>query len=367
MDLIKKIKQRIYPAVSGYLIRATLMEGPLSKTGRHLRCFFIGNSLFMRYLMRKVYAEPARVAGTRKMWLPAVGNSIKGLADSQDICIAVLSKKYDQALRGLYAFRAQEYVGQAVDIFGSWEEIRARFHKKKRQISNNLAAKYGFSYRISTDMQDFDHFYHQMHLPHTKRQFGESSLIVPYEDMKKSFSKGFLLMVMRGRCPVAALLCTVRERVLVAYKLGVLDGVGENIKSGAQMALYYFQILYAKEQHFHKVDLLKIPSLIDNGIYRTKREWGAAVYPDDGAASWVYFFMPHHPERAAGFFENTPMIISTDSGLKGITGVSDDFELSPDTRKKLIRQFYSPGLEGLLVLTPNATAPVELSFRGLHA
>ncbi len=361
VDLIRRLKYRLYPALSRYIIWATLAEGVLKGSGKPFRGLFADNTPFTKYLLHKVFDGPVRVIRKRRIRIPALRKTIRSSAEDIDLCIAVLPGKYEPEFRGLYTFRGQEYVRQIIDTSGPWDEIRRRFHKNRKQISNSLARKY--RYRISADIKDFDFFYRLMYLPHTRKKFGDLAKITSYEDMREKFLKGFLFVFMENNNPVAGSLCMVEDRTLIAYSSGVLGGDAGLIKSGAQMAPYYYPLLFAKEQNLEKVDTLKSHALLNSSVYKTKRSWGAAVYPDDDVKSWIYFFLPRCTEGAVSFFESSPVIIYTDKGLKGVVGMSNDTGLSAETIKELHKQFYAPGLEGLLLLSPHAAVPVELSFK----
>ncbi len=354
MNPLKTIKCWIYPAASRYFSRATLVGG----AGQSRR-LFVDNSLFTKCLMAEAYKGPVHIAREWKIWIPALKRIIQQ-PNKIDLCIAVLPQKYETEFRGLYTFRGQEYVRQVINTSGTWDEIRKRFHKNKKQVSNSLAKKY--SYRVSTDMKDFEFYYRRMHLPHTRKQFGYLANITSYEDMRKMFLSGSILLILDGGRPVAGALCSVKDRVLLFHRTGVLDGDATHVRNGAQMALYYFLLIFAKDRNFEKVDALKSRPFLNGGVYKTKREWGAEVCPDDESQSRVYFFIPRYTQAVVRFFQDNPVIIHTKGGLKGVVGVTDGAGLSEETGKALAKHFSAPGLKGLLLLSPSSTAPLEFSF-----
>jgi hypothetical protein len=278
------------------------------------------------------------------------------------MCIAVLPRRHWRGLEGLYTFKSREHVRQIIDTSGTWDDVRKRFHRKKREISNNLAEKYGLSSRVSTNERDFDFFYHRMFLPHIKKRFRDFSVIDSYEEMKDFFKKGFLLLIMNGDQVVAGSLCLVKDHALVFRRAGVLDGNDDYIKGGAQMAIYYFQLRLAQEYNLQKMDAMSSRPFLNDGVYRTKREWGAAVYPDHESPRRVYYFIPRCSKSVTSFFENCPAIVQTQDGLMGVVGISGETELAEQTRKDMIKRFYAPGLKGLLVLSPHSGMPFEVSF-----
>ncbi len=363
MGLLRTVKNKIYSEVSKHISHATLVEGLLKDTDQTFRCLFVENSNLMRYLLPRVYSESPTILESRRIWVQSLKKTISNAPHSMDMCIAELPKHYESEFQSLYSFKGQEDVRQVIDTSGSMDEIVSAFHQKKRQWTNKLKQKSGLTYRISHDLKDFHMFFHRMHVPHIQNKFGGLSYLESFEEMKNLFLRGFLLLVLTGDQPIAGALCLIEGNVLIFRRTGVLDGEESYIKMGAQLALYYFNILYAKEQGIEKVDAMKSRPFLDDGVYRTKREWGATVYPDDESESWVYFFNLGPPEKSARFFERNPVIVHTKAGLKGLVGLENGSELSPGLKSDLTHRFYAPGLEGLILLTPKSTVPIEVGFQ----
>ncbi len=359
MNLLKNIKHWAYPTASKYFSRATLAEGTLKNTGTPFRCLFVDNSLFTIHLARKMYEEPVHTVRKWRIWLPALKKLVHQLPDT-DLCIAILPQCYEANIKGSYTFKSREWVRQVLDISAPWGEVRKRFHSRKRQLTNTLGKKYG--YRISTDQEDFDFFYHQMYLPHTQKQFGIFSHISSHEYLKGIFSKGFLLLVTEEGRTVSGSICLIEDNALIFRDMGVFRSREAPLKRDSQSALYFFMIVFAKKQGLHEVNFMKSRSFFSDGVYRTKREWGSAVYPDNEAESWVYYFIPRYTEGVVSFFENNPAIVHTENGLKGVVGISGPPGSFSETEKKLLKQFYAPGLDGLLLLSPRRSKIIELAF-----
>jgi hypothetical protein len=57
VSVIRFIKQKLYPSVSKFISRTTLVEGRLKGGGSSFKCLVVGNSSFTEYLMARVYEE----------------------------------------------------------------------------------------------------------------------------------------------------------------------------------------------------------------------------------------------------------------------------------------------------------------------
>jgi hypothetical protein len=353
MVFIKQIKKIIYPITSRYIANATLVEGILKGTDKTVQCLFVENSNYGENVIARLYTTTPHFLKRWKIWIPDLKRVLNKYSNSVDICIAVLPNNYEKLFEDSYAFKGQVCIRQSIDTSGTWEEIFKAFHKKKRQYSNNVERKFGLSYQISHDINDFDLFYYRMHLPHISNQFEELAQIDSYEDMKKFFLKGFLLLVMADGQKIAGALCLIENDKLLFRRSGVLDGNEEYRKKNAQFALYYFNIRYAWEQGIKQVDAMMSDSLINNGVYRTKREWGATVFPDDEAESTVFYFTPNNSPEIAAVFEQNPAIIQGDDGLYVLAGWPGEFDQTMLDKKELSNKYYSPGLKGMILLAPN--------------
>jgi hypothetical protein len=264
--------------------------------------------------------------------------------------MAVVPNDYESSLTDLYAFRGQAFVHQVIDTSGTWEEIVRNFHQKKRQISNNVVCRFRLNYQISHNIDDFDLFYYRMYLPHIKNQFNLFADVDSYEDMREYFLNGFLLLVTSNGFKVAGALCLVEHNSLIFRRSGVLDADEKYRKQGAQLALYLFNIRYAWEHGLKQVDTMKSRPFLNDGVYRTKREWGAIVYPDYEADSSVYYFIPRYSPQISAFFEHNPTVIETQKGLSGLIGCRDSIDYNSIDHNELLKKYKSPGINSLLLL-----------------
>jgi hypothetical protein len=302
----------------------------------------------MEYVCRRSYESDPHILKKWKTWIPGLQKTIRKNSSSIDLCIAVFPKYRESELSRVSDFCGDEWVRQYIDTSGKWEEIRKHFHQKKRQYTNNISHKYGLSYRISHDLNDFDLFYNRMHVPLIKNKFDNEALIAPYEVMKGYFQKGFLLLIAADNRDIAGGICSIDNDVMFFMEQGVLDGSDIYIQQGAQIALYYFIILYAKEIGIKKLNVMRTRSSLNDTVYRTKREWGATVYADDKSETTVFYFVPRISETISTLFEINSVIIRGEDGLYGLAGWPEGYDIT-----ELSKKYYSPGLKGMVLLSPS--------------
>jgi len=363
LNMMNRIKNVLYPITSKYISRATLVEGVMKNEDILLRCLFVGNSNLVDFFSERTFSERSKVLRRWRVWIRTFDRILIGNSGEFDICVAVIPKRYDDQFKGMYDYKCDMCVRQTIDLSSSIDEIRKNFHKTKRQISNSILSKSKLTYRISNDLKDFDHFYHDMFIPHIRKKHGDL-LIEPYEDMKAYFLKGFILLVSYEGETVSGALCIIRGKTLVFRRTGVLNGDEKYIKLGAQNALYLFLIMHAKEMGLDHLDTMKSVSFLNDGVYQAKREWGATVYVDDESDFWIYFIIPKITNNVIKFFELNPAIVHSKDGLCGLVGFDGDSCLVYGSEKELNKKYYAPGINNLLVLTPESGEAMTIPLSG---
>jgi len=362
MRIIGWLISKVYPVVSRYSSHAALVEGKLKNTGDTFRCLFVENTDLMGYVLPHTYREPPVVLKTWRVWVPFIRKVLKSYSDSIDMCVAVLPLKCEPAFRKLIHFKSQILVCSFIDTSCGREVVRKRLQHDKRQFSNKMDRKPIFACRISKDMKDFDFFYTEMYVPHIQKRFEDLADLDSYDQMRGSFLRGFLLVIEEGKKSVAGVLCEIENDTLIARRTGVLHGDEEYIKRGASSAEYYFALKFALEHGLSRVDLLRSRPFFNDGVYSTKRKWGATVYPDRQSESWVFFFIPTYSKQIANFFAINPVIIHKEDRMYGLVGWNNENPPSAKDNKELGEKYYSPGLAGLMVIQPHSEEPILVPF-----
>ena len=353
--LLNTLKTAVYPVSSALVAKAFLVEGTLKGTDVPFRTLFVHNTNFNESLRHKMYEGDGAVVREWRIVIPALRRQILQRRGDFDLAVAVLPPFYDRLFSDIADLRGREEIRQVIDTSGGWEAMRAEFAKKKRQTTNNFSERYGLSYRMSTSVQDFDLFYHRMHVPHIKRRYGELSNINPYEEMKKIFvDGGILLFVTKDGQDLAGALSVVKDGSLMFRRTGVLDGDEDAVKGGAQTALYYLQLQYAVEHGLKNVDTMKSAPFLNDGVFRHKSEWGATTLPDEEFERFVYLFTPGPKEKLARFFEANPLIVEAGSTLRAVVG--DPKGLPAEAvAEEVQKRYHTKGLRDVLIYAPDGT------------
>jgi hypothetical protein len=362
MELLSKLKARVYPAASRYFSHATLLEGKLKNNGESFRCLFVENDGLMNYMVPRMYDGLPVTVRKWRLVIPFLQETLDRYAHDIDMAIVVLPRKYAGQLEKRAHFKSQTFICSSIDTSGGWDAVKKRFQHNKRQFCNRMDKKPIFSYRTSRELKDFEFFYYEMHIPHVQKRFQELAHVDTYEDMKAMFEKGFLIFIEEGEKSIAGILCEIQDNTLYSRRTGVLHGDEDYIRKGASSAEYYFMLKYALENGLSKVDLLRSRPFLNDGVYTTKRKWGAMVCPNQESDAWAFFFIPRCTEKIISFFEANPMISCKDDKMYGVIGWGNAEPPSEKEHAKFTDQYYSPGLEGLVLVRPDPQEPVRIDF-----
>lgn len=355
--IIRNIKHAVAQQAAKYFIQASLVEGILKGSDQPFRILFFGKRHFTKYLQKRMYQQQPNVLRTWRIPIKSIKQAVAQNPYTADLCVAILPKS-QPILENIYSYKGTELVRQAINTSGDWEYIRKKFSSKKRRIANNFEKKFGLGFRISRDKHDLQTFHTHMFAPLIKKRFGDLAEIESVDEMQEFFQKGFLLFVTKDGTDLAGNLCHVEGDTLVLRRAGVLDGDDSHVEAGAQTALYYFGLKYANEQGLRTADAMMSDPFLNDGVYMTKREWGAVVSPSDDFDTWVYFINLGSKQALAHFYAKNPFIALTDTGLKGLIGIPEG-QPTPELLETTLRPYRSEGLTGFIILTSSGTMEAE--------
>jgi hypothetical protein len=280
---------------------------------------------------------------------------------SVDLCVAVSHEKLPARIHDVETFASFEYVRQLLDISGGSSDVKHHKHKKPKE-AERLIRKHGLSYRVTREQADFDEFFERMYEVQKSTKFGAVAFIKSREIVLDLFRRGFLILVLKDGKPIAGGVNCVVGDCMECRESGVLDADESYEKMGAQLALYYFGIQYARELGLRSVDLRSSRPFLNDGIFCHKHLWGATVCRNESLQYHTYFINTGSAPKLAQFYAHNPLIVSTAEGLQAILGSCEETEMSADDRSSLANRHITPGISGLIVMTPASRQPVTIAL-----
>lgn len=356
IPLLQEIKHLLAHAAGKYFVHVRLVEGKLPDCDQSFRCLFAGKSHFTKWLESNTYSEPPTVIWQRRMYIPAFRSIVQSNPDAADLIVAVIPRQYETKFEGLYHYKGTELVRQTITTTGTWDEVRLQFSVRKRRTSNHIENKFGLKTRVSHDLKDLEFFYNRMYIPHIRKRHGEFAQIDTFEEQKRHFDKGMLMFTTKDDKVLAGNLCNIEDGILYLRRVGVLDGDESLIEAGLQTAVYHFSIKYANENNLRAADAMMSMPFLNDGVYNTKKEWGATVSPSDDYNTWVYFINKGPYQKLMHFYAKHPFIAISENSMKGVVG-----EILGDsqTLEETLNRYRSRGLSGFHIHTKNGVTEIK--------
>lgn len=316
--------------------------GPLTVT-------YVGLDYGKWHLKRVMFAaEPEEIAKEPvSVWHP---DEVAHAPDS-DIVIVAASQRLIRNLPRQNALVLPLYVDHLVDIREDWEAIKKKLCESRTVRSEMRAvSKYGYTYEISYDEKDFEMHYHTMYLPTMEKRHGDAAIVVSKEEAKQHFRRGCLFLVKRdGHVVGGALGRTQGETVRFIY-LGITDADEQLMKERVIGAMNFLRIHWAHQAGYKRVDLLGCPSYLDMGIFQYKRKWGTTISIPPNSHEQVWFGFQRDTPAVHQFLKDNPCIIVDENGdLQGLVVVDDADKSDPETKARLRKKYYTPGMKDVLI------------------
>jgi hypothetical protein len=238
------------------------------------------------------------------------------------------------------------WVRQAVHLGRTWEEVLEGLHRSARGEQMRKIRKNRLTAGTTTDAAAIRSFYDTMYVPHARRRFGPAATVDSGSTVLKSVRGGALLQIRKeGRVIAASVLCKAGDTLKSLYTgfaspdLRTLDG--------ATAALYYHSLLYAFENGFRTLDYCGSRPLLNDGVYETKRRWGATVY-DDWSLESLLIRLERFTPGVGAFLCASPLLTRQEDKLIGKV-MTPEAPLSATALRTVVQRCVSRGMDGLNV------------------
>lgn len=279
----------------GLRLRVVLLKGYAVDSQAFFTVAYIGEGDGLNFLQYSLFAEDEAEREQRGrcfVWRAPV----EALAFADEVDMVILERN------SLFSWRSpfgEWHIGppwvRMVRDFEpgeDWQQVKDSMRHQRDNI--RCVRRGGYTYRISHDEADFDHFYNHMYVPFISARHQGYAIISDQAYLRSFFRRGMLMVALsKGERPVAMLICIPRGEVLYMISLGVLDGDPKWMRNGAVSALYYYSYQWAHEHGMRRVDAGRCRPFLTDGLFSHKERWG--LCPEQGL--WVHsewlFWVPN--------------------------------------------------------------------------
>ena len=312
---LEKCKERAESARE-YRIQQLMISGTERSSGELLRTSYFGTGNHLPYIQDWIYGERSIVGDPRQGSVWGARRWATEDESKADLLVADLPSPYDRLLPRRRFLQCPAWLNQRLPLGPTWEDVRAGFRKSAKTTILRRIRKYQLGDRFTREPNAVADFYHEMYVPYLRARFREAAFIEPFDRIQWFVDNGALLQIVRDGEVIAAAVLYGWGKTLDFLWVGLRNDLRDTTSAGAFGALYYYGIRYAFEKGFDEVDLSGTRALLNDGVYRFKRQWGAQVH--DGWCLDSLLLQPRNLDvPVAAFLERSPMIVRQPRGLAG--------------------------------------------------
>lgn len=323
---------------------AVWLRGREKHTGENVSAFYFGSGRSLDHLVDKLYDshEVSRRRDGLRIW--SAPRYLREARASVDICFADLPWPYSRLCARRGFLHIPGWIVQKIPLTDSWDGVVAQFRKNTKTTDLRKVRKYQLRFTLSRAPADLDYFYERLYAPYAQHRFKHLAIIDDHDNVCGLGNRRVLLQVVHDRRVVAGVVLHRWRRTMHFLWFGILLDVEQGVADAALSAIYLFSIQHAYNEGCVELNLSFTIPLLNDGVYRYKRKWGARVHDawrlGDIVASPVSF-----GPAIRSFFANQPMIMRDEGRLTG--KILLDQPADQEALAKLAEGYASPGLNAL--------------------
>jgi hypothetical protein len=316
-----------------------LLQGKEKWGGNDLTAMFIGDAKGVLFISDLLYSEKTITKNLGKIFIGRIKSEIKRNLSKTDlifICMDGFMSKF---------LPRREFI-----IIPAWVLFKLDLNKSIEEPWK-LPQNKSLRENLTKDPGKLKYFYRNMYLPYITGRFKELAFETGFRVMERDFTKGQLLLVKKGDDYVSGnTIKTEGDTVFFPY-VGIENGKIEYLKKGAITALYYFNILWAKEGGYRSLNFGHCRSFLNDGVFNFKKRWGMKIEVSESLKSIFGIKICNYSKGVEKFLERNPFIFLDKEKLNGLIFVSQNDPISIEEVKAYVKNYAIPGLDCLVIVS----------------
>ena len=298
-ELLRKLVQTIRILKSKYFKKVFVITGKEQSSQALLTILFSGEENSMHYVIGAFFGDSEIEIEEKEMRPKNVWSYAQKAGSKHDLAIIQDGSISHEIKISKKTFILPCWVG-GVKSFHASDQFTSQNKSDLRRIR-----RHRFGYRVTTEIQDFDRFYHEMHLPYINNVFGDSAFLMSYEEMKAAIPQCELFFVTQDGQDIAGGIHRYDGAKQVrAWTMGVKDGDRKWVKMGALSALEYFETIYLPEKGYLELHKGASRPFLSDGALRFKLNRGMTI-TDHTEHSFV-LYISNNKLGVCEFLQNNP-------------------------------------------------------------
>ncbi len=334
------------------------LKGPEKHGGHDLTAVFMGSRASRAYLSNLLFRGNPAVRALGRFSRRKIVSLLDETHPRADLIFLESPPLLSSLFRKRGCLIIPQWVGTRLETTGPGESILKATGSKPLREDLRRIRRQKYRYRVSRNHEDFDFYYHRMHVPYVSHRFDDLTLLTRYEVMKRLWQKGFLVLVWEeGReQEVSGGLCFIRDDTFYLRTIGVLDGRKEFVSQGALAAVKYFALRLAAEAGCGFFDFGLSRPFLRDGVLVYKKKWGGRLIPSPrNPGMWAFKVLRFHGGTLS-FLEHNPLIFDALGEPAGLVFHAGG-PLSPTDISVMKKTFFHRGMKALWILSPSGFDP----------
>ena len=348
-----------------------LLEGKEKWGGSNLTTLFLSSLFFgekeLLYLVDLLYSEEPAKESLGKVFIWKIKSKLNSRIPKADLVFIGLDELLSQFVAKQGFTIIPQWTLFMLDLSKPLPEIN-RLSRRKYRLKRDLIRirKHKYSHEITHDPAKFEHFYYHMYLPYISKRFGRLALLKGFRSMKLIFEKGRLLLVKQGTDYIAGNIIVAHNESAFPSFFGVKEGNIEYLKQGALAAVYYFTILWTKERGYEWCDFGHCRPFFNDGVFCYKKRWGMEIRRSKRNRNVFAMKICNFNRGGQDFLTKNPFVFTNQGKLKGLILATQDHPLTPEEVRSLFETYYIPGLDCLVIVSPQGFTQQAEEFASSH-
>jgi len=303
---LKSVRERVR------LFRPTVwcITGTERHTGYPLKIIYAGRETHQRYFTHIAFGDSPRREALGRTWTWRVARFLRTHADA-DMLITETSAAYFEKVAAREDFFIPLWVEGQIFHSRLDRHLRGSLRDDLRKVR-----KHGYSYEITRDPEKLRMFHHEMYEPYISMVHGDRAALMSLDALLSKADHADLLLVRCAEDYVAGGVFLYEGGAVRTWSLGIRHGNHAHVRKGAIAALYYYKILYLKEQGYESFNAGASRAFLRDGALQYKRKWGMQLTGVRSGGFWLQH-LADSPGTSA-FLEHNPFITYRNHTLQGV-------------------------------------------------
>lgn len=333
------------------------MHGVERTSGDKISVSYIGDKSSYEYVKSCLFESEPEICGHQRITWWSINRQVKNARLQTDLLIGDVDFPLDYFVSKKKALISPRWLKQKVFISDRWQDVLTNLRRKTRREALRSIRKHNLKARVVRDADSDRYFYDRLYKPYIHRRYGSQATVVDRRRFLSECANGQLIQILQDDKILGVVLVHISSQQLTIAWMGIDEEVSDTQLNGVTDALDLYSLMFAYTQGCTVMDMGGSRPLIDDGVLRYKKKWGAHVSQGLIPKGSVFYSPCRITPSLESFLENNPMIL-TDG--KKLTCVSWKFikehaptEIDDDTREldqftETFNKMYIPGVDEFL-------------------